>query len=76
MQYLLYLYEKFFFFFFIGVSAVFYLRGPNKRAGGIEIVDGVKITGGIKIINGAITAGGAIVIKKTKEIIINSLIFG
>ena len=45
------------------MSAALYLRGPNKRAGEIKIIDEIKITGGV------------IIVKKTKEIIINFLIF-
>ena len=51
------------------MSAVPYLRGPNKKIDGIEIINEIKITGEIKII------GGATVIKKAKKIIINFLIF-
>ena len=52
------------------MSAALYLRGPNKKIGGIEIAGGIKITGGIKIIDEARTA------EKTKKIIINFLVFG
>ena len=57
------------------MSAAPCLRGFNKKIdeieaiGGIEIIGEIKITGGIEIID------GATVIKKIKEIIINSLIF-
>ena len=57
------------------MSVTLYLRGFNKEIDGIEIIGGIKITGEIKIIDEAIIIGGARTIKKTKEIIINSLVF-
>ena len=54
---MLYFYEKFLSFFFISVSAAPYLRGPNKKIGGvgavgeIEIINKIKITDKIKAVD-------------------------
>ena len=58
------------------MSAAPCLRGPNKKTGGIKAVDGIKTTDEIKIIDETIVTDGAIIAKKTKKIITNSLIFG
>ena len=58
------------------MSAAFCLRGPNKRADGVKIINEIKIADGIKIADEAITINETIIIKRTREIIINSLIFG
>ena len=57
------------------MSAVPYLRGPNKKTGGVEIINKIKAAGGIKIINGTTIIDEAIIIERTRKIIINSLIF-
>ena len=55
--------------------AVFYLRGPNKRIGGIKTAGEIKIINKIKTTGGIKTADETKIIKKIKKIIINFLIF-
>ena len=57
------------------MSAAPCLRGPNKKTGEIEIINGVKIIDEIKTAGEIKTIDGAKTAEKTKKIIINSSVF-